>query len=83
MSCLQLSAAIGALLAGYLGDIIGRKKCVTLGGLIYLITGFVQAFAPNLACFIAGRTIQGLGVGILSMTGMQLFPVFSFLSSYS
>jgi MFS family permease len=29
---------------------------------------FVQAFAPNLACFIAGRTIQGLGVGFLSMT---------------
>lgn len=29
---------------------------------------FLQGFAPNLACFIAGRTIQGLGVGFLSMT---------------
>jgi MFS family permease len=29
---------------------------------------FLQAFAPNLGCFIAGRTIQGLGVGFLSMT---------------
>ena len=68
VSCLQLSAAIGSLLAGYLGDIIGRKRCVRIGGFIYFTMAFLQGFAPNLACFIAGRTIQGLGVGFLSMT---------------
>jgi MFS family permease len=68
VSCLQLSAAIGALLAGYLGDIMGRKRCVRIGGFIYFAMAFLQSFAPNLACFIAGRTIQGLGVGFLSMT---------------
>ncbi|KFZ10148.1 hypothetical protein V501_05333 [Pseudogymnoascus sp. VKM F-4519 (FW-2642)] len=68
VSCLQLAAAIGSLLAGVLGDIMGRKRCVRVGGFIYLSMAFVQAFAPNLACFIAGRTIQGLGVGFLSMT---------------
>jgi MFS family permease len=47
---------------------MGRKRCVRVGGFIYLSMAFVQAFAPNLACFIAGRTIQGLGVGFLSMT---------------
>jgi MFS family permease len=68
VACLQLSAAIGSITAGRLGDIIGRKRCVAIGGFIYFVTAFVQAFAPNLATFITGRTIQGLGVGFLSMT---------------
>ncbi|KAK0101734.1 hypothetical protein ONS95_006888 [Cadophora gregata] len=68
VSCLQLSAAIGSLTSGYLGDIMGRKRCVRIGGFIYFAMAFLQGFAPNLACFIAGRTIQGLGVGFLSMT---------------
>ena len=68
VACLQLAAAVGAITAGWLGDIIGRKRCVAIGGLIYFVTAFMQAFAPSLAVFIAGRTIQGLGVGFLSMT---------------
>ncbi|GME54322.1 MFS sugar transporter [Neofusicoccum parvum] len=68
VACLQASAAIGSLVAGRLGDIIGRKKCVRIGAFIYFVCAFIQGFAPNLACFIAGRTIQGLAVGFLSMT---------------
>ncbi|KAK4504581.1 hypothetical protein PRZ48_005497 [Zasmidium cellare] len=68
VACLQASAAVGALIAGRLGDIIGRKKCVRLGGFIYFFSAFMQIFAPNFATFVAGRTIQGLGVGFLSMT---------------
>ncbi|KAK2589675.1 hypothetical protein QQS21_012644 [Conoideocrella luteorostrata] len=68
VSCLQLSAALGALMAGRLGDIIGRKKCVRLGAFIYFFSAFMQMFAPDFNTFVAGRTIQGLGVGFLSMT---------------
>lgn len=68
VSCLQITAAIGALIAGRLGDIIGRKKCVRIGAFIYFFTAFMQMFAPGFNCFVAGRTIQGLGVGFLSMT---------------
>ncbi|KAL4734388.1 general substrate transporter [Aspergillus similis] len=68
VACLQASAAVGALIAGRLGDIVGRKKCVRLGGFIYFFSAFIQMFAPGFATFIAGRTIQGLGVGFLSMT---------------
>jgi MFS family permease len=68
VSCLQLSAALGALISGRLGDIIGRKKCVRIGGFIYFFSAFIQMFAPGFATFVAGRTIQGLGVGFLSMT---------------
>lgn len=41
---------------------------VRIGALIYLIAAFIQIFAPNLGALIAGRSIQGLGVGMLSMT---------------
>ncbi|RGP69697.1 mfs sugar transporter [Fusarium sporotrichioides] len=68
VACLQVSAAIGSLIAGSLGDMIGRKKCVRLGGFIYFVSAFIQAFAPDFKTFIIGRTIQGLGVGFLSMT---------------
>ena len=68
VACLQASAAVGALIAGRLGDIIGRKKCVRIGGFIYFFSAFIQIFAPGFATFVAGRTIQGLGVGFLSMT---------------
>lgn len=39
-----------------------------IGAFIYFVAAFIQAFAPNLGCFIAGRTFQGIGVGFLSMT---------------
>ena len=68
VACLQASAAVGALIAGRLGDMIGRKKCVRVGGFIYLFSAFMQMFAPNFAVYVAGRTIQGVGTGILSMT---------------
>lgn len=35
---------------------------------MYFIAALIQVFAPNLGTLIAGRCIQGLGVGILSMT---------------
>jgi MFS family permease len=68
VACLQASAALGALIAGRLGDMIGRKRTVRLGGFIYFFSAFIQIFAPGFGTFVAGRTIQGLGVGFLSMT---------------
>lgn len=68
VACLQASAAVGALIAGRLGDMIGRKRTVRLGGLIYFLSAFIQIFAPGFATFVVGRTIQGFGVNFLSMT---------------
>ncbi|KAJ5874598.1 uncharacterized protein N7529_003028 [Penicillium soppii] len=68
VACLQAAAAVGALVAGRLGDMIGRKKCVRVGAFIYFFASFIQISAPGFATFIAGRTIQGVGVGFLSMT---------------
>lgn len=53
VACLQASAAIGALIAGRLGDLIGRKKCVRVGGFIYFFSAFMQIFAPDFATFVS------------------------------
>lgn len=41
---------------------------IRIGGIIYLIASIIQIFMPNLAALVIGRCIQGLGVGMLSMT---------------
>ena len=49
VSGLQLAAALGALVSGRLGDIMGRRQCVRIGGILYFLTAFIQMFAPNFA----------------------------------
>ncbi|KAK9491673.1 general substrate transporter [Lipomyces doorenjongii] len=68
VACLQVSAAASALSCSRLCDILGRRYCMRIGGAVYFAAAFIQAFAPSLPCFIVGRTIQGFGVGFLSMT---------------
>lgn len=41
---------------------------VRIGACIYFVAALIQLFAPDLATLIVGRAIQGVGVGMLSMT---------------
>lgn len=68
VSCLNITAFFASFLSAYLCDILGRRMSVRIGAIMYLIAAFIQIFAPNLATLVAGRSIQGIGVGILSMT---------------
>ncbi|KAG8218823.1 general substrate transporter [Butyriboletus roseoflavus] len=68
VSCLNITAFFASFLAAYICDVMGRRMSVRLGAIMYLIAAFIQIFAPNLGALIAGRSIQGIGVGILSMT---------------
>ncbi|KAI0308729.1 hypothetical protein OF83DRAFT_1273603, partial [Amylostereum chailletii] len=68
VSCLNITALFSALASAYICDILGRRMCVRIGAIIYLISSFIQIFTPNLAVLIVGRSIQGIGVGMLSMT---------------
>ncbi|KZV69207.1 general substrate transporter [Peniophora sp. CONT] len=68
VSCLNITALLASFGAAYMCDVLGRRMSVRVGAVIYLISAFLQIFAPNLAVLILGRSIQGLAVGILSMT---------------
>ncbi|PCH38061.1 general substrate transporter [Wolfiporia cocos MD-104 SS10] len=68
VSCLNLTALVAALLSAYICDILGRRMSIRIGGIVYFIAAFIQIFAPDLAALIVGRSFQGIGVGMLSMT---------------
>ena len=68
VSCLNITALLSALGSAYVCDILGRRMSVRIGAVIYFISAFIQIFAPDLATLIVGRSIQGIAVGMLSMT---------------
>lgn len=68
MACLNITALLAALAAAYICDVLGRRMSVRIGAIIYLVAALIQIFAPNLAALIVGRSVQGVGVGMLSMT---------------
>lgn len=65
-------AFFGALLAGYLGDQVGRKYTISIACIIFIVGGVLQAACVNLAMILAGRFIAGVAVGTLTM----IIPLF-------
>ncbi|EMD40454.1 hypothetical protein CERSUDRAFT_62439 [Gelatoporia subvermispora B] len=68
VACLNITAFLSSFGAAYICDILGRRISVRIGGIIYFIASMISIFSPNLASLIVARSIQGVGVGILSMT---------------
>lgn len=72
---INTSYTVGAIFGGFfvggpVADYLGRKVGMGLGCVLVIIATFMQTFAPrhNLACFIAGRCIIGIGQGIALST---------------
>ncbi|RII18780.1 Inner membrane metabolite transport protein YdjE [Streptomyces sp. YIM 130001] len=59
----SIGMLIGALLAGSLGDRIGRVRTVALGVGVTAIGSLAVAFAWNIETFALFRFAQGLGIG--------------------
>lgn len=56
----------GFFLGGPCADFLGRKLGMGIGCVLVIVATFMQTFAPHhdLACFLAGRCIIGIGQGI-------------------
>ncbi|CAG8975258.1 hypothetical protein HYALB_00007958 [Hymenoscyphus albidus] len=63
-----LGALVGALSCIFTGDIFGRRKLIFGGALLTFVGEALCCTSFGLAQFIVGRTIIGMGVGILSAT---------------
>ena len=57
---------LGALISGYLSDILGRKKAIQIGSVIWCIGSILVCASQNIGMLIVGRIINGLSVGICS-----------------
>ena len=56
----------GFFLGGPTADFLGRKIGMAIGCVLVIASTFMQTWAPrgNIACFLAGRCIIGIGQGI-------------------
>ncbi|KAI0141686.1 putative sugar transporter [Xylariaceae sp. FL1272] len=61
-----LGAFLGAAIAFYLGDHLGRKKTIVLGHILNVVGATLQFSSFSLAQFFVGRTLNGVGIGITS-----------------
>jgi MFS family permease len=70
VSILSCGTFFGAIIAGDVADIIGRKWTIIAGCVIYLIGVVIQMLTgpevDSLGAIVAGRVIAGLGVGFES-----------------
>jgi len=57
---------LGALISGYLSDILGRKRAIQIGSSIWIIGSIIVCASQNIPMLIVGRVINGLSVGICS-----------------
>lgn len=66
VAILEVGALISSLAIGKIGDLLGRRKTIFWGSMIFLVGGAFQTFATGMPMMILGRVIAGLGVGALS-----------------
>lgn len=66
VAILEIGAFISSLVVGRVGDIIGRRKTILYGSIIFFTGGALQTLATSMAMMMLGRIIAGVGVGMLS-----------------
>lgn len=64
---------LGALLAGQMGDLFGRKKTLYVFVLEHAVLNFVAAFSVSWQMFAACRFFIGVGIGKLTVFGGMNF----------
>merc|ERR1711975_172547 len=65
-SILSAGTFFGAIIAGDVANIIGRKWTIIVGCLIYIVGVVLQVATNGLGLIVAGRLVAGLGVGFES-----------------
>src|ERR1700760_3338531 len=66
-SLLLVGAVVGALTAGRLADMIGRRLTVLITAAVFVIGVLLAAFTPTFPVLLVARIIIGLAVGSASM----------------
>jgi MFS family permease len=60
------SLKVTSILAGRLGDALGRRQTLFLGATIFVAGGAVQTATTGFNIMVLGRLVSGAGVGLLS-----------------
>ena len=65
---LELGAFLGALMAGFLADKYSRRISIAIGLVWFAIGSATQTASSHYNTLVVGRTLGGVGVGLLSST---------------
>ena len=57
---------LGALVSGFLSDILGRKTSIQIGSIIWIVGSIITCASVNIPMLVVGRIINGFSVGICS-----------------
>lgn len=77
MSAGFLGLLIGSLLAGFIGDLKGRRVAYQINLLLFGGFTFLGAFAPNMSVLSLCRLGAGLGLGAEIVTGFAMVNEFA------
>ncbi|KAK9375626.1 general substrate transporter [Lipomyces chichibuensis] len=71
-SAMPAGSIVGALLAGFLGDFISRKRSIQAGAVLWCIGSAIQSASNGVSMLVAGRVVSGVCVGLTSV----LVPIY-------
>jgi len=64
---------MGALSNLWIGDKLGRRRTIILGGLVMIVGAILQTTSINYSMMLVARVITGLGNGLNVSTIIQVF----------
>ncbi len=67
MSCAIFGCALGAVLAGVVGDRLGRKRLLVLAAFLFAVSSVGTSLPKTLGVFIVFRTLAGIGIGMAAL----------------
>ncbi|EEU38099.1 uncharacterized protein NECHADRAFT_48029 [Fusarium vanettenii 77-13-4] len=67
VSTYDIGCILGALMTIFVGDIIGRRRTISLACIFVVFGGILQSSSYSLPQMIVGRIVAGLGIGMNSV----------------
>ena len=68
---------LGALTSGFLSDILGRKRAIQIGAVIWCIGSAITSASQNIGMLVVGRFINGVSISPHFKSSLTvLLPVF-------
>ena len=62
-----VGATVGALINSYVAEKLGRRPCLSISAVVFIIGASIQTYAPLMWVMWLGRVFSGMGIGMLSM----------------
>ncbi|GHF41044.1 MFS transporter [Seohaeicola zhoushanensis] len=69
-----LATTVASVLAGRLGDVLGRREVLLAGIALFAVASLAAALAPGFGALIAARAAQGVGAAVLMALPLSFVP---------